>query len=307
MKKIFIYILIIITAGYAVREVMYYGIRKNEKGIFDKYNTIFLRKNNFETVIIGSSRAESHFNTLIIDSALHTNSFDIGIQGASLPFALDVFNAYLENSEFPRNIIFNIDSHINRCDNDTVFMFPRYFPYLSNRTLYNALEKRDKRFAAFKFLPYYGLAYMGDNYCAAALRGYFNNPGKYDLDYYKGYTPVRDVKWNYKRYYACDDNSMYDRIDSLAALCRIHHSNLYLVESPIFCKASNEILNKRTLSEKLNLKVKSNRLTLYDYSNDSICNDSSLFADPYHMNELGAKMFTEKLVKELKGVWNHGE
>jgi hypothetical protein len=305
LKKIILYLLVIILAGYAVREVLYFGLRENKVGIFDKYNTVFLKKNNFETIIIGSSRAESHFSCKIIDSVLNTNSYNIGIQGASLPFALDVFDAYLENSTFPHNVIFNIDYHINTCDNDTVFMFPRYFPYLKNKILYKALEKRDKRFVAFKYAPYYGLAYMGDNYLASATRGFLNKPGKYDANYYKGYTRIMDIKWKYKPYFACDEDFMYNRIDGISTLCKIHHANLFLVISPIYSKASDLILNRTALIQKLNEKAKSNNVILLDYSNDEISKDSSLFADPYHLKEKGAILFTNELAKDLKSIWKY--
>ncbi|MGZ4048541.1 MAG: hypothetical protein ACXVNN_04205, partial [Bacteroidia bacterium] len=303
MKKITLYLFIIVIAGYAVSEILYCGLRENKYGIFDKYNTIFLEKNNYETIIIGSSRAESHFSTRVIDSALHTNSYNIGIQGASLPFALDVFNAYLENSSFPKNVIFNIDHHINTCDNDTVFMFPRYFPYLENKTLYSALEKRDKRFFAFRYFPYYNLAYMGDAYFSGAIRGFLNKPGKYDLKYYKGYTSIMDIKWKYKAYYACDEDLMYNRIDSIADLCKKHHANLFLVVSPIYSKAADLILNRAALIQKLNSKAAANNITLLDYSDDAISKDSSFFADPYHLKEKGALLFTNELVKDLKKIW----
>ncbi len=303
MKKIIIYIFIIVACGYAVREIIYGGLRENKFGIFDKYNTIFLKSNNYETLIIGSSRAESHFNCRIIDSVLNTNSYNIGIQGSSLPFSLDVFSAYLENSKFPRNIIFNIDYHINACDNDTVFMYPRYFPYLSNKTLFKALEKRDKRFLGFRYFPYYSLAFMGDNYFSAAMRGFFNMPGQYDKDYYKGSAPIRDVKWKYKLYYACDEAVMYDRIDSVAAICKRHNANLFLVLSPIYSKASGQILNGSSLIQKLKEKAISNNVVLLDYNSDSLCNDSTLFADPYHMNEKGANLFTKKFSEDLRAIW----
>ncbi len=303
MKKIIIYSLIIVIAGYAVREVIYCGLRENKSGIFDKYTTIFVKKNNYETLIIGSSRAESHFNCRIIDSVLHTNSYNIGIQGASLPFSLDIFDAYLENSKFPKTVIFNIDLHINECDNDTVFMYPRYFPYLNNKKLFNALKKRDERFFEFRYFPYYGLAFMGDDYLSASLRGFFNKPGKYDLDYYKGSTPIRDVKWKYKSYLACDEAIVYNKIDSIASVCKMHNSNLILVLSPIYSKAFDKIINRVTLLQKLKAKANLNNIALLDYSADDICNDSTFFADPYHMNEKGSKLFTEKLSKELKSIW----
>ena len=175
---------------------------------------------------------------------------------------------------------------------------------MKNKTLYRALEKRDKRFFAFRYVPFYGLAFMGDNYLSASLRGFFNKPGKFDLNYSKGYTKIMDVKWKYKPYYACDEDIMYNRIDSIAALCKAHHANLFLVVSPIYSKASNLILNRTELMKKLIFKANSCNVLLFDYSNDLISKDSSLFADPYHLKENGAELFTKELTQDLKVVWN---
>ena len=37
-----------------------------------------------------------------------------------------------------------------------------------------------------------------------------------------------------------------------------------------------------------------------DYTNDSICFDSTKFVVAVHLNEVGAKAFTRKLVKDIK-------
>ncbi len=300
MKKIIAYISIVIASAYGIRELIYIGLTKNEHGIFDKYTTAFNKANNYETVIIGSSRAESHFNTRIIDSALHTDCFNLGIEGATLPFALDIFNAYLEKSAFPKNVILNIDFHIRKCDNDTVVMFPRFFPYLKNETLYNALKKRDKRFIGFRYLPFYGLAYMGDNFLSAAIHGYMNKPGKYDLNYYKGYTSLLPVKWSYESYYACDDKAVYDRLDTLAALCKAHQARLIVVLSPMYYKGAEQVLNKSLIIQKVSQRLLLNNVPLLDYSNDTLSQNFDCFADLYHMNEQGSKLFSCKLVKDLK-------
>lgn len=305
MRKIIIYLIIIIIAVYCIRALFYFGLTQNKHGVFDKFNTVFEKNNNFETVILGSSRAESHFNCRIIDSALHTNSFNLGIQGASLPFALDVFDAYLEKSEFPRNIILNIDYHINKCDNDTVFMFPRYFPYLNNLTLYNALKIRDDRFTGFRYIPFYSLPFMGDKYLAVSLRGYFNKPGQYDLKSYKGYTPVLPInyvppsKWQFPSYNACDGGVMYNRLDSLIELCKNKNARLFLVLSPMYVKGAEQIKNKSQLIENIKTKAAINHIELLDFSNDSLCYYPEYFADPFHMNERGSELFTLKLVDRL--------
>ncbi len=309
MKKIVTYLLIVIIAGFIVRELLYLGLKKNDSGIYDKYNTIFLNKNKYETLILGSSRAETHFNCKIIDSVLQTNSYNIGIQGASLPFALEIFNAYLENSSFPKNIILNIDSHMHKCDNDTIFMFHRFFPYLKNRTLYNSLKERDKRFYAFKHIPYYSLPFMGDGSISNSFRGILNKPGKYDHNYFKGFTPVNKLnhtisnEWKFVNYRACNNRLIYNRLIDFISLCKRHHTNLYLVISPIYKDASNAIENLIEINNKIDSIANKHSISLLNYSTDKINSDSSLFSDPNHLNEAGAAQFIVKLTTDLNLIW----
>lgn len=289
----------------ATRELIYMGLRSNEKGIFDKYNTLFVNKSKYETLILGSSRAESHFDVQAIDEALQTTTYNLGIEGASLPFELDIFKIYLEKSSFPKQIILNLDYHIPKCDNDTVFMFPRFFPYLHNQSLYSALQKRDERMIYFRYLPFYSLAYTGDNYLTAAIRGFLNKPGAYDLSFNKGYAPVLEQntipfkQWKYTPYEACNDAQVYNLLDSIAQMCKQNNAKLHFVLSPLFYKASNQISNKNSILEKIKSKSIANNIPLFDYTSDVICNDSSLFADPYHLNKKGAELFTKKFLVDF--------
>jgi hypothetical protein len=306
LKKVILYLIIVVAASYGIRELFYVGLTQNKHGIFDKYNTIFNKENNYETLILGSSRAESHYNCKIIDSVLQTNSYNLGIEGASLLFALDIFDAYLEKSELPKTIILNLDYHMRKCDNDTVFMFPRYFPYLNNEVLYTSLQKRDSRMTGFRYFPFYGLPYMKDNLLAVAMRGYLNKPGQYDLKFYNGYAPliplnyVAPEKWQYQPYYACADNRMYDRLNSLIDFCKTNKIKLYLVLSPMYYMEKRQVLNTEELIGKIKTIASVNQLTLLDYSNDPMCYDHTLLADPFHMNERGSILFTLKLANDLK-------
>lgn len=293
---------------YGVRSLIYFGLKQNKYGIYDKYNTIFKKENNFETIIIGSSRAESHFDTKIIDSVLITKSYNLGIEGASLPLVYDVFKIYLEKSKFPKRVILNIDYHIPKCDNDTIFMFPRYFPYLENQSLFNILQKRDPRFFSFKYMPFYSLTYTGDRYLSASLRGFFNAPSAYDLSYKNGYAPVMPLnyvspaKWNFREYIACNDPATLDILDSISLLCTKNNASLYFVLSPMYKQGQEQIVNRGVIFSKLYEKSRTLGRELIDYSDCEMISDTGMFADQFHMNRMGAELFTYQLTKKLKEI-----
>ena len=310
MKKIVVCLCIVIAAGYGIREFFYIGLVSNKAGIFDKFNTIFNKQNNFETLILGSSRAESHYNCSMIDSVLHTNTFNLGIEGATMSFSLDILDAYLEKSKCPSTIILNIDYNFPQCDNDTIFMFPRYFPYLKNQTLYNALNKRDYRFAGFRYFPFYSLPFMGDKFLAVAFRGYLNKPGQYDLNFKNGYSPLSPLnyvppeQWRFEPTYACNDDKFYQRLNLFIGFCKKNRIRLCIVESPMYYKKEEQILNRVEFKRKILKIAQLNHIVLLDYSTDSLCNHKNYFADPAHMNEEGSTLFTAKLVKDIIPFFN---
>ena len=150
MKRAIAYLSISIFIAYLTREVLYKGVRNNKNGEYHKLTAIFQKHNLYNAIFIGSSRAESHFNPQIIDSITHLNSFNIGIAGATMPIILGCLEAYLQNSKSPKYVIMNIDFQSFDRNKDTIYNFPRYFPYLDNDKLYNSLNKLDARFLFFK-------------------------------------------------------------------------------------------------------------------------------------------------------------
>jgi hypothetical protein len=73
----------------------------------------------------------------------------------------------------------------------------------------------------------------------------------------------------------------------------------------MYVKGAEQVKNKQELIKKISDKASLNKLVLLDYSNDSLCSHAEYFADPFHMNETGSKLFTLKLVSHLKPFFNN--
>ncbi|HTF02633.1 MAG TPA: hypothetical protein VK826_01355, partial [Bacteroidia bacterium] len=149
MKRALLYVFLAIVLLYAVRALLYEGLHRTKSGEFAKLRTVFEEKNNFDVIIIGSSRAECQFYNPIIDSVTGLSSYNLGMTGATMPLIAATLEAYLENSEPPKYVVLNIDLHSLSDNTDTVYLFPRYFAFLDNEKLYEGLVARDKRFLYF--------------------------------------------------------------------------------------------------------------------------------------------------------------
>jgi hypothetical protein len=300
MKKILLYLITILTLLFIVRELEYRGIRKNEKGEFAKLRIAFEEKNNYDMLIIGSSRAECQFYPPVIDSVLGVHSFNIGMPGATMPFIRTSLEAYLLHSNPPKYIVLNLDLHSFIDNPDTVYNFPRYFPFLDNEKLFAGLQARDPRFAFFKWLPFYSMPYFGSHYLDASLRGWMNKTGKYDGDYVNGFSPSLpdilhgDLDTLTIPLHASNPKPfVWQNLDSIVNICNRNHIELILVVSPIFHRLEKKIVNYDDLI--LQFQKYAAQPHVY-YLNLMHCENISyykeLFNDPAHLNKRGAVLFS---------------
>ena len=75
---------------------------------------------------------------------------------------------------------------------------------------------------------------------------------------------------------------------------------LILVNSPVYYKATEKLKQRKEMHNFFDSIASENGFKYLDYTDDSICFDSTKFVVSVHLNEEGAKIFTRKLVKDLK-------
>ena len=310
IKKLGIYILITIILSYLIRDLIYVGIRKNTMGEYDKLNTIFQKQNHYDMLFMGSSRAESHFNPQIIDSIIHTDSYNIGLAGITTPLALACLESYLIHSSMPKYVVLNIDFHSFTGNEDTIYRFPKYFPYLSNNLLYEKLKEKDKRFYWFKWIPFYSMPFFSDKYLDASFRGYLGLRNESDKLYVKGYVPVSyeyakdadTLGYYYYDHMLMPKEEVFQSIDSIIGVCRKNAIQLVWVISPVYHKLTESVINRNELLHRLKEVAKSNNIVLFDYTYDSLCYNKYLFNDPGHLNEKGSRSFSVKFAQDFCNI-----
>jgi hypothetical protein len=312
LKKILFYFVLLWGLTWVSRSILYEGIRSNQSGLFDKFNRIFHGKNEYNVLFIGSSRAECHFNPRIFDSITGSNSYNIGVSGSNTSFTYGIYKAYLSKSKAPETVIMNLDFHFAHESSDTIYEFPRFFPYLDNEILFKELQQRDRRFCLFRYFPAYSLAFLGDKYLNVSLRGFSGKAGIYDQQCYKGFQPIHSL--NYKNV-DTEDASVYkgsilkentDYLDSIISLSKKNNSKLYLVVSPTYISGTKRLMNYVEIIGKFKELAETKGLVFMNYNNDSLCYRKEHFADFYHMKKSGADQFStlfstdfrDKFIKE---------
>jgi hypothetical protein len=312
MKRAFLFVFISISLLYVVREIEYAGLRKNEKGEFAKLRIAFVEKNNFDILVIGSSRAECGFYTPLLDSATGMHSYNIGMTGATMPFIRSTLEAYLENSKAPKYVILNLDLHSFTDNPDTIYNFPRYFAYLDNKKLYEGLKARDKRFLFFRYLPFYSMPFYTSRYLNSSVRGFIGREGKYDKDYESGFAPYVKVAaygnldtLNVPVFDKDPPEYVWTELNRIMDICDSTGSKLILVTEPLFHRWEDKVLNYPRLLIQFHQYADKNKLVFIDLSHDDIRFDQELYSDPAHLDKAGAIRFTRHFSLQLMQYIRH--
>ena len=307
IKKGIIYVSVVIALAYALQWFILAGLRHNKQGVYDKYNTLFLKHNTYNALVLGSSRAEMHIDVALLDSLTGLHSFNAGVSGATTRMAYAVLKAYCVNSEIPKIIFLECDFHISHLNTDTIFNFPRYFPFLSNKVLYSEFKHIDPRFTQFRYNPFYGLPYMGIPYINPALNGWLGKQGIYDASYRNGFFKNTVIDhydhFDTKTYYGFISEETRNYLDSIITFCKVNSTRLVFTMSPAYIKAQKEVMNKPQIIEEYGRIAKAHQIPLFNYSNDaSVIYNKRYFEDNYHMLYEGARIYTRKIAVDFNNI-----
>ncbi len=294
--------MVITALLFLLRSWHYDNLLMQQEGYYAKMRTAFLDSNRYDVLFLGSSRVEMHYDTRLFDSLTGANSFNLGMAGATPQLAWAVLKGYLEKSEKPRMLFYELDYHALK-DSREIKDFNNYFPVLRNATLRHQLSRIDGRMTHFYYNPYYSWPFTGIQNLSTGLHNRLHRPNRTDSLYHKGF--VKEVLRPELKYLPATPfdshpgpvNRQY--LDSLMQFCRHENIELHLVTSPMFAGGNLEVRNREAVRQELEAMAKTNGLRWSDLSSLPFCDERSLFVDHYHMNERGARKFTVLLARSL--------
>jgi hypothetical protein len=298
IRKAITYFFILTALLYGFRYVHHQGLLKHKQGYYAKYSTAFLQSNNYDVIFLGSSRVQMHYNTRLFDSLTGRNSFNLSVAGATPKVAFAALKIYLSKSKAPKDIIYDVDYHNLGNESKEIMDFNNYFPFLSDAVVRNEFSKVDQRMVYFYWNPYYSLPYTGLQNLSTGLHGLTNTLSRTDTLFYKGYfkeclrKPLDFIHTSPKIIEPNLVEMAY--LDSIIQLCKFKKCQLHFVSSPLFAGGALDVANKTELMRDLKRFADVKQVSYTDLSSLSFCNRRELFMDHFHMNYLGATLFTQK-------------
>lgn len=266
----------------------------NEGERFAKSN-YFITKCDKDIIIVGSSRAQCNYDPqVIIEATDNTSVFNCGIDAQGFYYEVAALNALLDRYS-PKMIIwdFRIDEFENKPIESLNLLYPYYY---SNDYIHSFLDDIDSSLKYKMWINAYrynGLVGRMINMAMSPLKENRLGFGSYSSTNTSINIECQniDVKKN--------DIDKKKLILFEQTISRIIDNgiNLIIVQSPLFHKYVGQWETERILVQ---LSDKYN----YAYINDSklpnfVCNIEYIY-DINHLNNLGANIFTNYLMKQIK-------
>jgi hypothetical protein len=310
--KALFFVIILYVLALLVQSFIDKGAGKTGLSNYTEWNDIVESKINADLLIQGSSKAWVQISPQILDSAFHLNSYNLGIDGYFFSMQYARFLFYLKYNKKPKYIIQVVDCNSLAMNSD-LYMFEQFIPYLGSPIIQNAVSYQDvfdyKDFyiPMFKYLHSYASREIMDSAIKANLINRTVRNWKY-----KGFM-ASDQKWDnsfreFKKNFANGYTSFVDsltrkRFEMFLSYCKNEQIKVALVLPPEFIEAQKLLLNRdaiisifREYSEKFDTPF-------LDYSNDSLCLDTTNFYNSQHLNRIGVAKFNKKLSTDLKSYF----
>ena len=255
--------------------------------------TYALTKASEDVIIIGSSRAAHHYVPNVIQQQTNLTSFNVGRDGMNLSYYYALLDGILVHHT-PKMVI--LDLNLNEFmlkSNKEESMISSLLPYIGDNATISKIVREKEPIEYWKARV--SKLYRYNSLPASIMQHNLGIGQKNE----NGYEPLKGTKLksipdtiannsDYK-----EDPKLVEKFTEFVKILQLKNVKLYVIVSP---SARKNKYNSKATAEKILLK---HGLKLHDYSEFPISNRLTFFYDGTHMNDTGAKAFTQALVQDL--------
>lgn len=284
---------------------------RSQNLIYKSWHVIIHDTIDADLLVMGSSRAWVQYDPHVMDSMLSVNSYNLGLIGSHVKRQIVKYEVYRHyQRKRPSCLIINFDYFGNWNQNvNEGFQREQYFPHLTN--IYIRRLLRLKRQESFSIGELYVPMYRYYSHGALSLMElpFGNYEKRYNEEcWYKGYYWGMPQEWDGTKFAKIDkvefspNQDEVDEFDTFLSEVQKDSIQVIFVCSPIYAGVTKKSINlseyyvfRSHFSEKYNIPV-------LDYTDDTICYDTTYFYNATHLNKTGAELFTTKLCHDLDSM-----
>jgi|GEM_PF-3417322 len=300
MKKYFTYslitILCIILADRGIGIMLDYLSKHQKSNII--YETRYkLNKAKPELVILGSSRANHHYNTLAIQKATALKTMNYGMDGTDL-FIDYVLISHLLNA--PTNNIKTVIVDIKPQELESPpanSYITRLYPFVGE---IKEIEENANTYTKYESIKLLSYSYRYNDYLTTLISGYQNS--NHDTVPITGFRPINNMQdQNLKKTTLSKKELNQETIEYLwkvVRLCKEKKVQVVVAMSPAYIKNIQEMATYQYLQT----FTQQNDIPFLYYGDWKSISKSMYYADCPHLNQLGASIFSEQFALDIKTI-----
>lgn len=305
MKKFIFEVFCIIAAALIPLYILQYYLdnnaQKSKKPPYSSFTYIYNDTLNADVVIFGNSRAQCHYNGLIMDSILSCECYNLGLSGYSFDYNYNLqISPYLDKNNPPHLLIIEVcPQAFFRHWNDN--FRKEFLPFINNPYFQFYIDICEEVSWKDKFLPtkYYGWG-IDDLQCFYQAKQDITS--KYAC-YKDCFTPHKIGEYNINfpdTLYDLEKNdTIINYFSACINRCEQEDIQLLLVCSPMH---KSDFYDKCRMIEFWQMiDSLAPNIPKLDYSL-MFGSDTTYFAESTHLNLLGAEVFTTKLAHDIDSI-----
>lgn len=301
LKKLLILFLTVFILDFSIGRLLEYLYFRQESG-FQYRTTQAMEHTTAGILIFGSSRASHHYHPEIFEKRMQLSYYNAGRDGSYIFYDYAVLQAVLKRYT-PQIVILDFISDEFRLMPESYDRISVLLPYYKKHPEIRNVIALKSPFEKIKLLS---SIYPYNSSLFAILAGNleFNKERSND---FKGYVPLSRVLTGAIRIDTLPviyemDSLKIKAYESFIRACIDSRITLYIVCSPYFAKSKYvdcSIEQGQIIADNYNVPF-------FDFTRDSLVIDNcSLFADYSHLNNDGAKEFSEMIIERI--VRNNSE
>jgi hypothetical protein len=293
--RLLILFMILFVIDYLLGSLFRYLYFKQESGELYRI-TYCIEKTNEDILVVGSSRANHHYHPEVFEKRLDLSFYNTGVDGEHIFYQAAILKGVLKRYT-PKIVLFDFvegEFGIDPVSYDRLSsLLPYYKDHPEIRSIINLKSPYEKYKLLSKLYPYNSEIFqilLGDTKYKKEkhedIKGYIARKEVWD-------EPVKIM--NYPEKYPLDSNKI-KIFESIIKDCAHAGAKLYIICSPYFFDAKNQeycIRLGKQIAQKYNIEF-------FDFSsNTAFTKNSNLFADYSHLNDTGARLFSEMVIDSL--------
>lgn len=281
-------------------------LRESRFGEYGVWNDIYNGKINADVVVYGSSRAMVHMDPQIIKDSTNLEAYNLGINGHNFWLQYFRHQELLQHNKSPKFIIHSVDI-FTLVKREDLFNLEQFLPYMFyNREIekwissYRGYKKADFYFPLIRYYGHYKTL-------GSVLKSAFVENDN-DSSRYLGFAAMNLV-WNddlekakkkFSNFHVQIDPKSVELFDKYLKECNDNGIGVALVYTPEYIEGQEFVKNREEIMSYFRYFSAKYNIPFYDYSSDPMSFKKEFFYNASHLNSVGARLFTSKMIHDIK-------